>query len=52
MFWLLSAIVLYGLAMLLIGVMLAAGIGHPMFRVCGHSLTLRLRHGRGISAVR
>jgi hypothetical protein len=49
MFWLLSAIVLYGLAMLLIGVMLAASIGHSMVP---RSLTLRLPHGRGISAVR
>ena len=30
MFWLLSAMVLYGFAMLLIGVLLASGIAQPL----------------------
>jgi hypothetical protein len=47
MFWLLSAMVLYGFAMLLIGVLLASGIGQSLVpHLHAHQMIPQLRHGR------
>lgn len=47
MFWLLSAMILYGFAMLLIGILLVAATGNPLVRhLQAHSMAVALRHSR------